>query len=74
MPNEGLRYRRREALLTYLVGAAMPPPIRAVGGLDRVVELGAVDEIVAPADTRRRIDEIIRAVPAGRGFHRNIPL
>jgi acetyl-CoA/propionyl-CoA carboxylase carboxyl transferase subunit len=39
-----------------------------------VVELGAVDEIVAPADTRRRIDEIIRAVPAGRGFHRNIPL
>jgi acetyl-CoA/propionyl-CoA carboxylase carboxyl transferase subunit len=44
------------------------------GGLDRAQELGVVDEVVEPADTRRRIGQLLAAAPAGRGHHRNIPL
>ncbi len=44
------------------------------GGVHRAVELGVVDEIIAPTRTRRRIAEALAAAPAGRGFHGNIPL
>ncbi len=47
---------------------------REAGGVTRAVELGLVDEIVAPADTRRRLIRAFAAAPAGRGRHRNIPL
>jgi acetyl-CoA/propionyl-CoA carboxylase carboxyl transferase subunit len=47
---------------------------RLAGGLDRARELGVIDEIVAPADTRRRLGELLASAPAGRGHHGNIPL
>jgi acetyl-CoA/propionyl-CoA carboxylase carboxyl transferase subunit len=36
--------------------------------------IGVVDEIIDPADTRRRLAEALAAAPAGRGAHGNIPL
>ncbi|MFI7426462.1 acyl-CoA carboxylase subunit beta [Micromonospora sp. NPDC049836] len=60
----------RPALLTQLIAAHEV----AAGGLDRGLSLGVVDEIIDPADTRRRVAEAIAAAPAGRGHHGNIPL
>jgi acetyl-CoA/propionyl-CoA carboxylase carboxyl transferase subunit len=47
---------------------------QAVGGVDRAVDIGVVDEIIEPAASRQRIAGIINAAPVGRGAHRNIPL
>ena len=45
------------------------------GGLHRALACGAVDEIVAPYDTRRRLVELLAALPVrGRGDHANSPL
>ena len=45
------------------------------GGLARAVGCGAVDEVVEPRDTRRRLVEALAAVPhRGSGDHRNPPL
>ncbi|MGH3962871.1 MAG: acyl-CoA carboxylase subunit beta [Pseudonocardiaceae bacterium] len=44
------------------------------GGVDRAVAIGAVDEVVKPAQTRRRLAEALAAAPEGRGAHGNIPL
>lgn len=60
----------RPALLTQLIAAHEV----AAGGLDRGLSLGVVDEVIDPADTRRRVAEAIAAAPAGRGHHGNIPL
>ena len=40
----------------------------------RAVELGVVDEVITPAQTRRRVAEALASAPAGRGAHGNIPL
>jgi len=61
---------QREALRARLVDEHL----EHVGGLNRALEIGVVDEIVKPADTRRRIAEALAAVPAARGTHGNIPL
>jgi acetyl-CoA/propionyl-CoA carboxylase carboxyl transferase subunit len=45
-----------------------------VTGVSRAVELGAVDEVIDPAQTRRRIAQAFVDAPACRGNHRNIPL
>jgi acetyl-CoA/propionyl-CoA carboxylase carboxyl transferase subunit len=47
---------------------------KLAGGVDRALQLGVVDEVIAPADTRRRIAEALAAAPASRGAHGNIPL
>ena len=47
---------------------------RLAGGLDRAMSLGVVDEVVAPAATRRRIAELLDAATPARGRHNNIPL
>ncbi|SFD72773.1 acetyl-CoA/propionyl-CoA carboxylase carboxyl transferase subunit [Actinopolyspora alba] len=47
---------------------------RASGGVERAVELGFVDEIVDPAESRRRLAEVLAAVPERSGTHSNIPL
>ncbi|MEV0648567.1 carboxyl transferase domain-containing protein [Phytomonospora sp. NPDC050363] len=47
---------------------------RVAGGVAKAVEIGVVDEVIKPADTRRRIAEAIAAAPAARGAHGNIPL
>jgi acetyl-CoA/propionyl-CoA carboxylase carboxyl transferase subunit len=44
------------------------------GGVDRALELGVVDEVVPPPDTRRRLAEALATAPPGRGAHGNIPL
>ena len=44
------------------------------GGVDRAVAIGVVDEVIKPAQTRRRLAEALAAAPAGRGSHGNIPL
>jgi acetyl-CoA/propionyl-CoA carboxylase carboxyl transferase subunit len=38
------------------------------------VELGVVDDVIEPTETRRRIAQALAEAPAGRGFHGNIPL
>lgn len=47
---------------------------RTIGGLHRAVELGAVDEIIDPAETRTRLVRAFAAAPGRRGAHGNIPL
>jgi acetyl-CoA/propionyl-CoA carboxylase carboxyl transferase subunit len=47
---------------------------RIAGGVNRAVELGVVDELVEPPETRRALVEALAATPAGRGAHGNIPL
>jgi acetyl-CoA/propionyl-CoA carboxylase carboxyl transferase subunit len=47
---------------------------REAGGVARAVELGLVDEIVAPAATRDRLIRAFGSAPVVRGRHRNIPL
>jgi len=44
------------------------------GGLRRAVELGVVDEIIAPEQSRQRLAAAIASAPARSGGHRNIPL
>ena len=60
----------REALHARLVAEHE----RIAGGVDRGMAIGVVDEIIDPADTRRRLAEALAAAPAGRGAHGNIPL
>jgi acetyl-CoA/propionyl-CoA carboxylase carboxyl transferase subunit len=51
---------------------------RIAGGVEAAVEIGVVDEIVSPAETRRAlahaIADALRANPLARGSHGNIPL
>jgi acetyl-CoA/propionyl-CoA carboxylase carboxyl transferase subunit len=47
---------------------------KLAGGVDRAVEIGVVDEVISPADTRRRLAETLAAAPPSRGAHGNIPL
>jgi acetyl-CoA/propionyl-CoA carboxylase carboxyl transferase subunit len=47
---------------------------RTSGGLRLALELGIVDEIIAPEDTRQMLAAAIASASAGRGDHRNIPL
>ncbi len=44
------------------------------GGLDRACEIGVVDEVIEPAQTREAIARAIDAAPQSRGVHGNIPL
>jgi acetyl-CoA/propionyl-CoA carboxylase carboxyl transferase subunit len=47
---------------------------RTAGGVTRALEIGVVDDVIEPVDTRRRIAEALAAAPAARGAHGNIPL
>ena len=60
----------REKLRTELV----EHQTRVAGGVNRALEIGVVDDVVKPTDTRRRIAEALAAAPAARGAHGNIPL
>ncbi len=44
------------------------------GGVERAMEIGVLDEVISPCQTRRRIAEAFATAPAGRGHHGNIPL
>lgn len=60
----------REALRAQLV----EEQTRIAGGVNRALEIGVVDDVITPAETRRRIAEALAAAPAARGAHGNIPL
>ena len=45
-----------------------------VGGLNRAVEIGVVDDIISPASTASAIATAIAEAPQRRGTHKNIPL
>jgi acetyl-CoA/propionyl-CoA carboxylase carboxyl transferase subunit len=47
---------------------------QTVGGLQRAVDLGVIDEVIDPAHTRQAIARAIAEEPRARGAHRNIPL
>jgi acetyl-CoA/propionyl-CoA carboxylase carboxyl transferase subunit len=47
---------------------------KVAGGVNRALEIGVVDAVVEPAETRRMIAEALAGAPAGRGAHGNIPL
>ncbi|MEV4493402.1 carboxyl transferase domain-containing protein [Micromonospora coxensis] len=48
--------------------------VRVAGGVNRALEIGVVDDVIKPDETRRRIAEALAAAPAARGAHGNIPL
>jgi acetyl-CoA/propionyl-CoA carboxylase carboxyl transferase subunit len=60
----------REALHTRLVEEHE----RIAGGVNRAMAIGVIDEVIDPAQTRRKLAEALAAAPAGRGAHGNIPL
>ena len=47
---------------------------KIAGGVGRAMELGYIDELLAPEKTRRAITEALAALPSARGAHGNIPL
>lgn len=47
---------------------------RTSGGVGRAIVLGLVDEVIDPAQTRRKLAEAFAAAPERRGDHGNIPL
>jgi len=63
-------HEQREALREHLV----QEQVRAAGGVDRALEIGVVNDVIKPEDTRRRIAEALAAAPPARGDHGNIPL
>jgi acetyl-CoA/propionyl-CoA carboxylase carboxyl transferase subunit len=60
----------REALRTALI----EEQIHTAGGVNRALEIGVVDEVIKPDQTRRRIAQALAGAPAARGAHGNIPL
>jgi acetyl-CoA/propionyl-CoA carboxylase carboxyl transferase subunit len=61
---------KREDLRTQLV----EEQLQTAGGVARALEIGVVDDVITPIETRRRIAEALAAAPAARGAHGNIPL
>ncbi|MEV0720521.1 carboxyl transferase domain-containing protein [Asanoa sp. NPDC050611] len=63
-------HEEREALRAQLV----EEQVKVAGGVQRALEIGVVDDVIEPGETRRRIAEALAAAPAARGAHGNIPL
>jgi acetyl-CoA/propionyl-CoA carboxylase carboxyl transferase subunit len=61
---------QREAVRAQLIDEQT----RTAGGVSRALEIGVVDDVIEPKETRRRIAEALAAAPAARGAHGNIPL
>jgi acetyl-CoA/propionyl-CoA carboxylase carboxyl transferase subunit len=47
---------------------------KVAGSLDRAVELGVVDEVIKPGETRGAIAKVLAQATPARGAHGNIPL
>ncbi|MEO6957680.1 MAG: carboxyl transferase domain-containing protein [Antricoccus sp.] len=47
---------------------------KLAGGIERAIEIGVVDRVINPADTRSEIIQALASRPGGRGMHGNIPL
>jgi acetyl-CoA/propionyl-CoA carboxylase carboxyl transferase subunit len=63
-------HEEREALRAQLI----EEQTHVAGGVNRALEIGVVDEVIKPNETRRRIAEALATAPAARGAHGNIPL
>jgi acetyl-CoA/propionyl-CoA carboxylase carboxyl transferase subunit len=63
-------HEEREALRAQLIDEQS----RIAGGVNRALEIGVVDDVIKPEETRRRIAEALAGAPAARGAHGNIPL
>ena len=63
-------HEEREALRETLIREQA----QTAGGVNRALEIGVVDDVITPNQTRRRIADALAAAPAGRGTHGNIPL
>jgi acetyl-CoA/propionyl-CoA carboxylase carboxyl transferase subunit len=61
---------QREALRAQLI----EEQTHNAGGVGRALEIGVVDDVIEPKETRRRIAEALAEAPAARGAHGNIPL
>jgi acetyl-CoA/propionyl-CoA carboxylase carboxyl transferase subunit len=61
---------QREAMRAQLIDEQS----RTAGGVGRALEIGVVDDVIQPTETRRRIAEALAGAPAARGAHGNIPL
>jgi acetyl-CoA/propionyl-CoA carboxylase carboxyl transferase subunit len=61
---------KRDDLRAQLIEEQM----RLAGGVNLALEIGVVDDVITPVDSRRRIAEALAAAPAARGAHGNIPL
>ncbi|MGH8880524.1 MAG: acyl-CoA carboxylase subunit beta [Stackebrandtia sp.] len=44
------------------------------GGTDKALEIGVIDEVINPAQTRHRLASALAEAPSARGSHGNIPL
>jgi acetyl-CoA/propionyl-CoA carboxylase carboxyl transferase subunit len=60
----------REALRAKLI----EQQTHEAGSVHRAVEIGVVDDIIKPTESRKRIAEALADAPAARGAHGNIPL
>ena len=47
---------------------------KLAGGVNRALEIGVVDAVIEPSETRRVLAEALASAPPGRGAHGNIPL
>jgi acetyl-CoA/propionyl-CoA carboxylase carboxyl transferase subunit len=47
---------------------------RIAGGVARAMEIGVVDAVIEPSETRSKVAAALASIPAGRGSHGNIPL
>jgi acetyl-CoA/propionyl-CoA carboxylase carboxyl transferase subunit len=63
-------HEQREALREALIAEQA----QVAGGVNRALEIGVVDDVIKPEETRRRIAEALAGAPAARGAHGNIPL
>jgi len=61
---------QREAMRAQLIDEQS----KTAGGVGRALEIGVVDDVIEPKETRRRIAEALADAPAARGAHGNIPL
>jgi acetyl-CoA/propionyl-CoA carboxylase carboxyl transferase subunit len=63
-------HEQREELRAQLIKEQM----EVAGGVNRALEIGVIDDVVAPGETRKRIAAALAGAPAARGAHSNIPL
>ena len=55
-------------------GRGSASPARRAGGLQRALDLGVIDAIIDPAQTRQELARVIAEAPQLKGHHANIPL
>jgi acetyl-CoA/propionyl-CoA carboxylase carboxyl transferase subunit len=63
-------HEERESLREALIAEQL----QVAGGVSRALEIGVIDDVIKPEETRRKLAEALAAAPAARGAHGNIPL